>query len=480
MLQPGNEFERLVVDFCKRNWPTEQVQSNRSVDGREMDVIIDTPADLTIIECTIERSRKKAEQDIIKIRSARRSLLGDLENKPVHGYFVTQGDPTPEIHQIAAENGSWIEACSFPAFVNRFNCSSTYLIERRKRPFGSVRNPVDDSIHISRNQYVPVPFKLYESNQEITLDTIVNDINARRKSRLIATGDFGIGKSMTYREIFFRLAELYETGQTYRFPVYINLSDASVDENDDFVDLLERHAKWLGLRSERDKLVHAWTSDCCTLILDGFDELIRAGFTRLTTSSRDIRYASSRIIRMSVSESPRSTPILISGRQSYFANFDEMRQCLGAKEFSLLSLQDLRENEVKALFRKINPKMSEPILMDWLPQRPLLLSYIYFELGDTIAPDDELLNPLSPGIGWNLLLDRLCARETNVARGAEPNQIRRLLERIALFARTNVSDPGRVTSLCGGCLPRCDVDRTRHLGSTSSHAISRTDDGACQ
>ncbi|MBK5959084.1 hypothetical protein CCR97_12815 [Rhodoplanes elegans] len=252
---------------------------------------------------------------------------------------------------------------------------------------------------------------------------------------------------MTFRELFFRLAEQYESGETYRFPVYINLSDTAFDENDDFIDLLERHAKWVGLRSEREKLVHAWTSDCCVLILDGFDELIRAGFTRLTTSSRDIRYASSHIIRSAIEQSPGSTPILISGRQSYFSSFDEMRACLGARDFAHVSLHDLSESEVKILFHKINPTTRNAVIMDWLPQRALLLAYIYFELGPQLSGDTELLNPLSPGDGWNLLLNRLCARETRVAKGAEPRQIRRLLERIALLARTNISDPGRITSL---------------------------------
>ncbi|MCJ2103817.1 NACHT domain-containing protein [Methylobacterium sp. E-041] len=447
MSQAGTDFERVVVDFCRRHWGAEHVHPNRMIDGREIDVIIETSEELIIIECTIVKTKKKAEGDISKIRTTRRSLVGDLQQKKIKGFFVLPEDPTPEIHQIAEENGLWIEACSLPTFINRFNCSSSYLIERRKRSFGSVRNPIDDTINIERNQYVQVSFRTFENNSEVTLESITKDIAIKKRTRLVVTGDFGVGKSMTFRELFYRLAEEYEAGKTYRFPIYINLSEAAFDESDDFIDLLERHAKWIGLRSERDKLVRAWTSDCCILMLDGFDELIRAGFTRLTTSSRDIRYASAHIIRAAVKESPINTPIFVSGRQSYFSSFDEMRECLHARDFSHVSLQDLLEKEVKALYHKINPQGKKPIIMEWMPQRALLLSYIYFELGDKLADDEKLLNPLSPGYGWNILLDRLCARETNVAKGAEPRQIRRLLERIALFARTNISDPGRVTSL---------------------------------
>ena len=447
MTQAGTDFERLVVDFCKTNWGSEFVMENRYQGKSELDILIENNDRTIFIACTTERGKKKAEHDIERIREFRKLKFGDHVPKPISGYFVTQHDPSPDVHKVAEDNGSWIEACSFPAFVNKFNASRTYLNEREKRPFGSVRNPADDTIDIDRSQYVKVPFHVVASGQELSLESIIRDICLKQRTRLIATGDFGIGKSMTFRELFYRLSEKHRNGETYRFPLYINLSDTSFDDGDDVVDLIERHAKWVGLRDQRDKLVHAWTTDCCIILLDGFDELIRSGFTSLTSSSRDIRFASSHIVRTVVSTSPRNTPILISGRESYFSDFKEMKECLGAKAFSHISLQDLQEREVKELFRKIIPVGFTPIIFDWLPQRPLLLSYLYFELGPNIGLESELIAPLSPGDGWNRLLDRQSSRETFVARGAEPDRIRRLIERIALLARTNIADHGRATSL---------------------------------
>lgn len=46
-----------------------------------------------------------------------------------------------------------------------------------------------------------------------------------------------------------------------------------------------------------------------------------------------------------------------------------------------------------------------------------------------------------------MLLNRLCARETEVALEAMPSQIRRVLDRVALYGRTNMENPVRVTSL---------------------------------
>ena len=255
----------------------------------------------------------------------RRAIFGDAPQKPIRGFFITQSDPSPDIHQVAEENGSWISACSLPAFINQFNGSTTYLQERSKRPFGSVRNPATDSLDVDRSQFVPVPVRISGSDQVLTIDRLVDDLVQRRRTRLIVTGDFGIGKSMTFREIFFRLREKYLAGEITRFPLYINLADSTLDEGDDAVDLIERHAKWVGLREQRDKFVHAWASDGCIVLLDGFDELVKAGFTRLTTSSQDIRYASSHIVRALIEQSPTQTPVLISGRESYFATFDEMK-----------------------------------------------------------------------------------------------------------------------------------------------------------
>ena len=446
MAEPGSQFEKLVSDFCKRTWDPSVVRENRWVENREVDIVIETPTELIIVECTIDRTKPKAENDISKIRETRRVLVGDAPQKNVRGFFITQHDPSPDVHKIAAENGSWIEACSFPSFVNKYNSSSTYIIERKKRPFGSVRHPGTDSIEVPRNQYVSVPFRAIGSSRELSVNNIVQTILNKENIRLVITGDFGIGKSMTLRELFYRLSEKYLDGETYRFPMYINLKDGLFDDNDDAVDLIERHAKWVGMRDHRDKLVHAWTSDCCIIFLDGFDEIARSGFARLTKSNA-LRWSSAHIVREIVKNSNQTTPILISGRESYFATFKEMRECLSAEKFSHASLHDLDDAEVIQLYRKILPEGCNPIIFGWLPQRPLLLSYLYFTFGEKLRDVHEASSGVAPGEGWNVLLRRLCERETDVARGATPDQIRRVIERIALFARTNLSEPGRVSSL---------------------------------
>jgi hypothetical protein len=93
MADAGGYFEQLIKDFCNRIWNPEHVRANHAVDGREIDIIIETPNEVVILECTTERGKRKAEHDIAKIREVRRSLVGDAVHKPVRGFFVTQPIP---------------------------------------------------------------------------------------------------------------------------------------------------------------------------------------------------------------------------------------------------------------------------------------------------------------------------------------------------------------------------------------------------
>jgi hypothetical protein len=446
MVQAGERFEQLVLAFCKRKWPVQYVKENRKIDGRELDIVIDSPSELIFIECTTDKTKKKAEHDITKIRDSRRILVGDYSQRPVTGYYVTPHPPSPDVHKVADENGTWISACSFPAFMNKFNAGSMYVTERKNHPFGSVRNPADDDIAITRQQYVPVPFPVIASSKEYTIEKIVSALLDDTRVRLLLTGDFGLGKSMTFRELFFQLAEKFEAGELCRFPMYINLRDGSFDTADDAVDLIERHARWVGMRDYRDNLVQAWKSDCCILLLDGFDEIARSGFDLVTISSEHFRLTSSRIIKELIKQSP-STPILICGRQSYFDNFEEMKVALGAEYFEHASLSDFNHAEVKELYTKILGDGQEPIVFGWLPQRPLLLSYLYFMFQDNLRELRQESGGVAPGEGWNRLLDRLGAREIEVARNAHPKQIRELIERVGVYARGNVADYGKVTDV---------------------------------
>ena len=71
MAEPGSQFEKLVSDFCKRTWDPSVVRENRWVENREVDIVIETPTELIIVECTIDRTKRKAENDISKIRETR-------------------------------------------------------------------------------------------------------------------------------------------------------------------------------------------------------------------------------------------------------------------------------------------------------------------------------------------------------------------------------------------------------------------------
>jgi hypothetical protein len=116
MPDPGTQFETRVSDFCKRTWDASFVKKNQKIDNREIDILVDSPNELIIIECTIERGKRKAETDISKIRETRRAIVGDANLKPVRGYFITQHDPSADVHEVAAHQGSLDRGLFFSSF----------------------------------------------------------------------------------------------------------------------------------------------------------------------------------------------------------------------------------------------------------------------------------------------------------------------------------------------------------------------------
>ena len=68
----------------------------------------------------------------------------------------------------------------------------------------------------------------------------------------------------------------------------------------------------------------------------------------------------------------------------------------------------------------------------WLPSRPLLVGYLANKnlLHDTF---DEKYS--DPATGWNILLDKISAREAEIEAGIDGSTVRRILERLATKTR---------------------------------------------
>ena len=184
----------------------------------------------------------------------------------------------------------------------------------------------------------------------MTLDEIVSGVNGSKRYVFIA--EYGVGKSMLLREVYYRLREEYLQKKTLRFPVFINLRDHMGQK--DAVELIERHARSIGLR-EPSQLVRAWRAGYINLLVDGFDELGTRGWVGDAKRFRDLRRATHKVIWSLLRKTPSKSGFVVSGRLGYFDSVDEMKDVLGlGDKFNIHYLQQFNEMQVKIFLKKID------------------------------------------------------------------------------------------------------------------------------
>ena len=81
-----------------------------------------------------------------------------------------------------------------------------------------------------------------------------------------------------------------------------------------------------------------------------------------------------------------------------------------------------------------------------MPSRPLLVAYLATSgiLEKAILGQGDTQHPAAadPACGWDLILDRVCAREAEIEAGIDGQTVRRILDRLATMARTSQSGLG--------------------------------------
>ena len=327
---------------------------------------------------------------------------------------------------------------SFTQFRAKLIDSINYLSLRHNYPFGSIRDPRDDTLwQVDRSEFVDVDLKDIESGESLNVANITKIVSD--SDSIIISGDFGAGKSMTLREVFFRLEHDFRRATISKFPIYLNLRD-HYGQNDP-TEALIRHGTKIGF-SQPSQLIRAWRAGYAYLLLDGFDELAASGWFSTQKKLRDVRYNAMTLIRRFISESPSETAVLLAGRSHYFDGPNEMARCLGLSEkFKHLSLNEFTAEQVRIYLKK---KGFSDDIPSWLPSRPLLLGYIVGLkiIGDLL----ELQPPMAANQGWDDLLELICRREARIEANIDAGTLREILERLATKAR---SDPGGLGRLAG-------------------------------
>ena len=109
-----------------------------------------------------------------------------------------------------------------------------------------------------------------------------------------------------------------------------------------------------------------------------------------------------------------------------------------------LTLNEFTDEQIQSYLQKLGISGTVP---SWMPSRPLLVAYLAASgileksilAQGTDAPHHAAMDPAR---GWDLILDRVCAREAEIEAGIDGHTVRRILDRLATVARTGQSGLG--------------------------------------
>jgi hypothetical protein len=434
--QDESEFEAEVLRISRALFaPENEFQGSTYIGTAERDGVFIGPDSVTIVECTVSRRKDKAEKDGRKLHEACVAMARQHPFKSVKGFFVTRDEPTADQRTVIKTLGQPLVACSFAQLRSQLVDSLRYLELRASYPFGSAREPSSGD-YGDLKPYVAVDPVDSGSAEPFPIGRVARQVADGRS--VLLYGDYGAGKSMFLRELYQHLAKAHRKDPFRPFPILLNLRDHQGQVYP--VEALERHARAIGFPAP-PQLVRAWRSGDVTLILDGFDEIATPGWIGKTSAMRDIRRRSVELVRRFCQESRASTSVVLAGRAHFFDSESEMRTALGAHSNSLfLMAGEPTEEQAKKILHAYGWHDALP---DWLPSRPLLLSY----LGASSGLQDSIEGTLgrSAGEGWDMMLDRIAEREASMEMGVDGFTVRRVLERLATQVRHSADGLGPIS-----------------------------------
>ncbi|HEY4363575.1 MAG TPA: hypothetical protein VGN17_21595 [Bryobacteraceae bacterium] len=403
------------------------------IDGRERDCLFFDEFVTHYIECTISRTLDKVRSDASKMVQYRtnRAKKGGL----VKLWIITREEPTADQNTEARRSN--IEILSLAEFQRRVFDAATYLEARRIYPFGSATNPENDSTDVTKVRYQNTAIHKEPAAMKASVRDVAGMLTSQGVVALL--GDYGMGKSLTIREVFLLMRQEHLKRRDTPIPVVINLRDHW--GQDDPYEVLERHAKRVGIGAESDRLIKAFNTGRLTIILDGFDETSTKPWSS-RTELKEIRIEAVTVVRNFVDLCRgKRTGVLLAGREHFFDSRKELLGALGLRAGdTILGIGEFSDEEARE-FLQVYGFGSE--LPSWLPRRPLLLASLASQgfldslVGERESPD--------PAAAWDQLLTGICNRESRIHGHLEPGSIREILEILASRTRESLSGMGPLT-----------------------------------
>lgn len=446
MIEAGDAdgiFEAEVRRVASELFPKARNNGPVMLDGRERDGIFNDGEVIHIVEATTSKRKDKAEKDLGKSAELVKALRREYQDINFKIWFVTKGEPTVDQNSVRPDARKQakcpVEVCSYRTFSAKLVDASAYIQLRENHPFGSIRNPDNDrDFKVPADEYVPIDLLDFTDKSVVPVSGLPDQLVHSPRNYLLV-GDFGAGKSMTMRYVYYALVARYLSGHTTKFPVYLNLRDHFGQSNPS--EALLRHGDEIGFASP-NQLVAAWKAGHCHVFLDGFDELSSSRLVRGVGGLKNARREAMRLVHAFSCNHPPDTSIFISGRQHYFDSMGELESALGLlDDFVHLTLNEFSQEQVETFLKKKGFRENVP---NWLPSRPLLLGYLAVKgiLSDH-GPD---ISSLPREEGWDYLVDRVCEREARQIDpvSIEPSAVREFVERLATVTRQTNSGRGPI------------------------------------
>lgn len=390
-----------------------------------------------LIMATTSTKLDKVKEDVEKL-----NIAGSIE--------VRKGNTTkcwiivnkiPEAPHVTYSKENNVELLTFQQFRERFFDGRAYLSLRNNLSFGSARDLKTGSISIPVDEYIEPPIKDLDKNENIILSDIISRLIEGKT--VIMLGPFGSGKSLSMREIWFDLRKKYFSNSLELVPVALNLREHWGAQYAD--EILRRHAHSIGYKRESDLTV-AWRAGILILLIDGFDEMASQGLVNLENINvlKQIRLNSLIGVRDLIAKSQNGVGVLISGRDHYFDNYDELKNALGLQgmDISRVYLDEFDDKRAEEYLKKKNIKTALP---DWLPRKALLLGYLAQKdlLKDVLSIDGSK----GQARAWYEFLKLISFRESQHDRSAmDADTIQHVLENLAIQVRSTSSGIGPITA----------------------------------
>jgi len=349
LYESGKVFEQRALAIARAIHDPSGTQGPVMFQGREHDAVFVDDRAVVAFEFTQLQSKAKAEKDAGKLRDVLRHLAQRPENryKMVQGFLVTMTEPTGEqrsaVERIGRAAQIAIQCLSLVALRRTLIDTERYLSLRRQAPFGSTAYRVTtDKTKGQRTRYIEQRLE-GEDGSFISLDVLLSRAETGDHYAILA--DYGSGKSEALRQMFERLRSRYfKAPSDHRFPLHINLAESFGLKNPP--EVLRRHAESIGFTAE-NSLIAAWRSGDCTLLLDGFDELVPSRWVGGAKDLRQVRRQALEPVRRLVEETPQGCGIVVSGRSQYFSGTPELLETLALDGGAVVHLPDFDEHQVQ-------------------------------------------------------------------------------------------------------------------------------------